>query len=324
MKTYENRAGIWPEDMLRYKEIIDSKPNLAGISEEEKLRLAKHILSSTYADITDNWAFKWVFGNNPDLLIMLLHDLLEEDIVDITYLPTDSLAGTEGDKQAAMDVSCRTSDGRQFVVEMQTSRKRDFRNRLVYYGSSVIHRQVKTGDPGYKYDDVRVIAILDYGHRHAKNTPKEKVLFHYRLKEDETGELYGNQMSVYMLELGRMKRKESETKNEVEEWCYIFRNISKFAGIPENVNPKFYKLMETIRMNKMSDSDKANYLGSSLSDYEREDIAAANFEYGREEGFDAGLEQGRVEILRKFLDKGFSIEDIADITGISAEEIALL
>ena len=171
MKRYDPKS-IWPEDLVRYKEILDNNPNYAVLAEEDKVRIADRIMHSTYADLTDNWAFKWVFLNNPDLLIMLLKDILEEDIVSIEYLPTDALAATLTDKQAAMDVTCKTSDGRQFVVEMQTNRKIDFKNRLFYYGASAIHRQVKAGSKKYFYDSVRVIAILDFITKHS-DEPKD-------------------------------------------------------------------------------------------------------------------------------------------------------
>ena len=43
------------------------------------------------ADLTNNWAFQWVFLNNPEPLIMLLADILEEDIVSVSYLPNQGV-----------------------------------------------------------------------------------------------------------------------------------------------------------------------------------------------------------------------------------------
>ena len=47
-------------------------------------------------------------------------------------------------------------------------------------------------------------------------------------------------------------------------------------------------------------------------------------EKGREEGREEGMEKGKEEVLRKFLDKGFSPEDIADTLGTSVDEIRKL
>lgn len=308
---HSDQKSIWPEDLVRYKEILDNNPNYAVLAEEDKVRIADRIMHSTYADLTDNWAFKWVFLNNPDQLIMLLKDILEEDIIDIEYLPNDALSATLTDKQAAMDVTCKTSDGRQFVVEMQTNRKTDFKNRLFYYGASAIHRQVKAGSKKYIYDSVRVIAILDFITKHS-DEPKDKILFHYEFLESETKEIYGAQMRLYMLELPRMQ-KAIKDQNNLDEWCYMFRNFPKFVGIPKEVNPRFHKLMETIRISNMTDEQKKDYFKSSIDDDEREDIAQANFEYGKAEG--------RAEVAKNLLAMGLSPEQVSQATGLTDEEI---
>ena len=43
---------------------------------------------------------------------------------------------------------------------------------------------------------------------------------------------------------------------------------------------------------------------------------------GLKEGHKAGLKEGKLETARKMKTKGFSVEDIADITGLTTDEIA--
>ena len=317
MKTNDSKS-IWPAELVQYKEILDANPNYTSLSEEDKIGIAERIMNSTYADLTDNWAFQWVFLNNPDLLIMLLHDILDEDIIGIEYLPNQGLAATVSDKQAAVDVSCRTSDGRQFIVEMQNNRKTDFRSRLFYYGAKAIQRQVKAGDKKYIYDSVRVIAIQNFVTAHNK-APKDKILFRYEFRETEINELYGTQMRLYILELPRMKRAVTE-QNNLEEWCYMFENFPNFVGIPAEVNPRFHKLMDTIRIDNMTDEEKRKYFISSIDDEEREDIAKANFDYGRAEGEAAKAEA----IAKKLLAMGLTLAQVAEGTGLSVEEVEAL
>ena len=318
--------GIWPAELVQYKEIIDANPNYSSYTEEEKILLADRIMNSTYADLTNNWAFQWVFLNNPEPLIMLLADILEEDIVSVSYLPNQGLAATVNDKQASLDVICHTSDGRQFIVEMQNNRKSDFRNRIFFYGASVIHRQVKAGDIKYNYDSVRVIAIQNFITSHGV-VPRNKILFRYEFRETDTQELYGTQMRLYMLELPRMKKAGAEL-NKLEEWCYMFRNFPNFVGIPKEVNPRFHKLMDIARINNMSDVERKNYFSSSLDDNEREDIAKANFDYGKEEGRSEGRAEGEASkarsVAKGLIEEGISNEVIQRVTGLSEEEVEAL
>ena len=317
MKTNDSKS-TWPAELVQYKEILDANPNYTSLSEEDKIGIAERIMNSTYADLTDNWAFQWVFLNNPDLLIMLLNDILDEDIIGIEYLPNQGLAATVSDKQAAVDVSCRTSDARQFIVEMQNNRKTDFRSRLFYYGAKAIQRQVKAGDKKYIYDSVRVIAIQNFVTAHNR-APKDKILFRYEFRETEINELYGTQMRLYILELPRMKRAVTE-QNNLEEWCYMFENFPNFVGIPAEVNPRFHKLMDTIRIDNMTDEEKRKYFISSIDDEEREDIAKANFDYGRAEGEAAKAEA----IAKKLLAMGLTLAQLAEGTGLSVEEVEAL
>ncbi len=325
MKTNDSK-GIWPAELVQYKEIIDANPNYSSYTEEEKILLADRIMNSTYADLTNNWAFQWVFLNNPEILIMFLADILEEDIVSISYLPNQGLAATVNDKQASLDVICHTTDGRQFIVEMQHNRKSDFRNRIFFYGASAIHRQVKAGDTKYDYDSVRIIAIQNFITSHGV-VPRDKILFRYEFREAETQELYGTQMRLYMLELPRMKKAGAEL-NKLEEWCYMFRNFPNFVGIPNEINPRFHKLMDVARINNMNDEERKSYFSSSIDDNEREDIAKANFDYGKEEGRAEGIAEGEAAkakaIAKKLLAMGLSVEQVAEGTGLSVEEVKAL
>ena len=122
-----------------------------------------------------------------------------------------------------------------------------------------------------------------------------------------------------MLELPRMQ-KAIKDQNNLDEWCYMFRNFPKFVGIPEEVNPRFHKLMETIRISNMTDEQKKDYFKSSIDDDEREDIAQANFEYGKEEGREETIQ----EIAAKMKADGVKPEMVQRYTGLSEEEIAAL
>ena len=57
MKTLQDNS-IWPAELVRYKEILDNDPFLATLPEEDKVRVADRIMNSTYADLTNDWAFK--------------------------------------------------------------------------------------------------------------------------------------------------------------------------------------------------------------------------------------------------------------------------
>ena len=71
------------------------------------------------ADLT----FKKVFGEHPDLVMSLLNALLPLDegkqIEHVEYLTPEMVPENPGKKNSIVDVRCRETGGRHFIVEMQ-------------------------------------------------------------------------------------------------------------------------------------------------------------------------------------------------------------
>lgn len=51
------------------------------------------------------------------------------------------------------------------------------------------------------------------------------------------------------------------------------------------------------------------------------DEAEIRYEIGKEKGREEGIEQANMAIVRRMKEKGFSAQDIADMTGLSPEDI---
>ena len=86
--------------------------------------------------------------------------------------------------------------------------------------------------------------------------------------------------------------------------------------------------MDIARINNMSDEERKNYFSSSLDDNEREDIAKANFDYGKEEGRSEGRAEGEASkarsVAKGLIEEGISNEGIQRVTGLSEEEVEAL
>lgn len=104
------------------------------------------------------------------------------------------------------------------------------RDRLFFYGSRLVTRQIKRGDEDYVLAPVKVICIMNYEDEHP-NSPDDKILYHYRTQEIETGEPFGGQMSFFLLELPRVMRYNDEYDSPIAGWCRIFRNFTIFVVI---------------------------------------------------------------------------------------------
>ena len=93
-KTSINQAGMSELDLYRKRyrhcrRLIDNDPRFKEMSKEEKDTYAQSLATPEYLDLTCDWAFKYLFQNHPDMLIMLLNDILRENITSIEFRNTE-------------------------------------------------------------------------------------------------------------------------------------------------------------------------------------------------------------------------------------------
>ena len=147
--------------------------------------------------------------------------------------------------------------------------------------------------------------------------PPGKVVYTYEFREQDTGELYGEYISLNFCELPRLAKDSFESLDPKEEWFHLLKNIHNFAlnpkGIPERMRP----VLEAARTNSLPDQERIKYFRAMISDIEKESIATANYR----DGFDDGMEKGALAIARRMLEDNEPIEKIVKYSGLTEEQI---
>ena len=152
-KTAGSSATVSEEEqyLKRYRHcrrLIENDGRFIGMTDEEKDAYAQRLATPEYLDLTCDWAFKYLFQNHPELLVRLLNDILQEDIMSVEFRNTELTEISPQDKRILFDLLCRTPGG-TILVEMQRTSRFDQRDRLLFYGSRLVTRQVKRGDEEY-------------------------------------------------------------------------------------------------------------------------------------------------------------------------------
>ena len=308
------------------RRLIDGDVRFEGMSEEEKDAYAQHLATPEYLDLTCDWAFKYLFQNHPDLLIRLLTDILQERITSVEFRNTELTEISTHDKRILFDLLCRTPNG-TILVEMQRASRSDQCDRLMYYGSRLVTRQVQRGDEKYVLSPVKVICIMNYEDDHP-NSPEGKILYHYRLQEIETAEPLGDRMSFYLLELPRIMRYDDEYDSPVAAWCRIFRNFAIFAKSRSERDAEFERLERAMRVSGLDDKEIDNYFNDMMTEKEMRPYIEGAEQQGYRKGFEAGSEQGIAKgiekVAKSLLSLGIPIEQIVIATGLPSERIEAL
>ena len=327
------KNSLTPEQFAQYEAIVNEYDRYRKLSQEEKEDLIIRIATSTYIDLMCDWAFKHVFGHNEKNLMLLLNDILPEEIVHIEYDPNEIDIWKGDDKKVIMDVLCHTKDGRKIIVEMQRADKANLRKRMVYYGASMIHTQLHSGDSYGELMPVYVICFMNFRLKH----DTDRLIYHYQLRE-VTGESYTtpNILNIYLCELPRLASKPGKSMTPVEVWFDILQNMRNFASKPEIYGSKYDPIFESSLQSPIPDKDKLQYfrsmfdddIRSYLTDEDRQEIYAQAKAEGKAEGLSEGEARGeakgKAEMAKALKALGIHVDTITQASGLSPEEIAKL
>lgn len=313
------------------RELMEERDRFRNMTEMEKDAIAQRLSQSQYLNLTSDWAFKHLFHNHKDLLVMLLNDIMEERIVDVEFRNSELTKMFESDKYVVFDLRCRTDSGEDLIVEMQKTYRKDQRDRLIYYGASLIREQLESGSKNYRLDPVKVICIMNYEETHP-NGCEDKIIFQYRPMEIETGELYGEQLSIYLFELPRVMRLTGNFESPVAGWCGIFRNITNFVELRRGNYGQFQRVVEAMTVRSLSENDIKEYFNDMMTLEDMEPYIEGSHELGYrkglseglEKGMEKGREEGRLSIVKALIKAGVSEEVLASATGLSLVEIKSL
>ena len=279
-----------------------------------------------YINPFTDYGFKRLFGEEPnkDLLLDFLNELLKEEqgnIVDLTYLKNENLANTELNRKAIFDLYCTNEKGEKFIVELQKTKQKFFKDRTLYYSTFPIQEQAKTGS-GWDFElkKVYTIAILDFVFDEDKNEPN-KFRYDIQLTDIDTRKVFYDKLTFIYLEMPKFNKKVNELKTRFEKWLFVLKNLHKLDRVPRELKEQvFLKLFKTAEIAKFNKEEFQHY-EDSLKYYR--DIKNS-LDTAREEGEKRGKIEGKVEVVKTMLKKGMDIQLIIEITGLSKKEIEQL
>jgi predicted transposase/invertase (TIGR01784 family) len=114
-------------------------------------------------------------------------------------------------------------------------------------------------------------------------------------------------------------------EKEIDDWLYVM----KYDNIPEHFHSPYMKqVAEKLNILKMTEAERSNYTYYQKKLYNDRDELAAAIRKGLAEGEAKGKIEGEtkkaIEIAKKMLARGKSIDEIAELTELAASEIELL
>ena len=286
-----------------------------------------------YINPYTDFGFKKLFGTamNKQLLISFLNALLEgkeKPITDIHYLNTEHLGEYAGNRSSIFDVYCQSEDGSHFIVEMQKGQQHYFKDRTVYYAASVIREQAPKGEWDFHLQDVYTVSILNFIFPNGE-FPDDSYRHEVVLMDKEFKQVFYDRLTFIYLEMPKFNKTENELGNLFEKWMFVLKNLYRLLERPVALQEKvFTMLFEAAEIARFTPEERWAY-EESVKVW-RDNTNVANFavseaeKKGKAIGEAIGEAKEKLATAQRMRAKGYSIEDIADITGLTPDQIEKL
>ena len=274
--------------------------------------------------------------SNKDILKVLLESILKVEIKDINYLNLEKNVDNINIKRKHFDLHLKTNIG-NIQVEVNSGIKPYTSARNTAYICDTYSHEVLKGEE-YSNDKLVVQINFTYG-----LGEKEKDLRIYKLRDEELKEYVSN-LLIYEFNMDYyMKVWYSKDEKKIEEYKYIImqnlsledleklskndRMVKKYMNEIERVNeePEFREYMSAEEDNRKIENTMKRFWKEEAEKEGREKGIKEGIKEGREEGLKEGREEGREEGIKetakKMKDKGYSIDEIIELTSLSKETI---
>jgi predicted transposase/invertase (TIGR01784 family) len=219
-----------------------------------------------------------------------------------------------GQKGARLDVKAKTQKGEIINIEVQRQPDKDMVARDLFYWGKMFTGQISSGNNYNQLKKTITINVLDF-----ELFKDNRCWRKCHLTDDETNERITELLEMQFVELNKLQGINKD--DPMTFWIEFFRDpysdtVRKLCDyVPEIREAKniYEKAKTDPKMRELIDARE-----KAIHDYSN-DISCA-----RRDGFAEGeLKKAQIMAL-KMLKKGNSIEDIADLTELSVEEIESL
>ena len=264
--------------------------------------------------LTNDYMFRSVFQASEEALKGLLSALLyipEEEILSCKICNPIILGDAIDEKTCILDIRVLLNNSKQINLEMQMGSVENWTDRSVFYLCKM-YTDIKKG-----LDYTEAKSSIHIGIMMKSPIPEDAAFYNeYALKNRRTGYEFTGKIALHVLDLSYLEQVPEEERNSaLYYWACVFKaktwkEVLAMAEQSESIK----KAVVTLR--ELSEDEKIRLQCEARERYQMDwqSSMRTNREKGREEG-------RCKEIILALVQKGMSIEKIAQIVGIEEAKI---
>ena len=306
--------------------------------------LRKKAIMETYLEdkyIRFDWAIKRLLRQKANFGVLegFLTVFLKEKVTILEILESEGNQQTADDKFNRVDIKARNSKDEIIIIEIQNTRELYYLERILYGVAKAITEHISLGETYYHVKKIYSISILyfdigigsDYLYYGQNNFigvhTGDKLQINVKEKNAIVTRMPAEIFPEYVLI--RVNEFNQVAVTPLEEWMrYLKSGIIR----PDTTAPGLEEAREKLKYYSMTPQERRAYdehlsavmIQNDVIDSAKLEGRLEGIAEGRAEGKEEGKEEERLSAARKMKNKGFDNATIADITGLSLEEIANL
>ena len=296
-----------------------------------------------------DWALKRLLRNKANFSILegFLSELLKEDIQIRQLLESESNQEHSSAKFNRVDLLAENSRSELILIEVQNDREADYFHRMLFGTSKLVTEHMQMGDEYAKIKKIYSINIVYFDLGQGKDYIYHGITHFSGIHQHDTLALSTRQQALFQAETPagimpeyyviKVNQFDDIAKDTLDEWVFYLKNNK----IENNFRARGLKeVNHLLELDAMGGEERRRY-DRYLDDlrHERSVIFTAKdeglaeglaegeaigLEKGRAEGEAIGLAKARLELARKMLRQGMSIELIVTVTELSEQEVQML
>ncbi|MDR0573911.1 MAG: Rpn family recombination-promoting nuclease/putative transposase [Tannerella sp.] len=277
-----------------------------------------------------DWAIKRLLRQKANFVVLegFLSSLLNETVRIERILESEGNKNTEDDKFNRLDMLAENSHGELIIIEVQNNREPDYFHRMLYGASKAITEYMKESESFVKVKKLYSINIVyfDLGQGaeyvyhgrtkfrgiHSNDILKLSASQEKQFRVTDAGELHPE---YYVL---RVDDFDKVAVNPLDEWI----SFLKTGHIPEDARaPGLAEARERLKLDRMDREERIVYNAHMEALQYQRSVIQTSLIKGIAKGKAEGIAKEKTETVRKSNKAGLTVETIADITGLTIEEI---
>lgn len=288
-----------------------------------------------------DWAMKRLLRSkaNYGVLEGFLTALLKEKITIQTILESESNQNDGADKMNRVDLLVENSRGELIFIELQNEREWDFVSRLIYGAAKIITDYIQLGEPFSKIKKVICVSIvyfnLGQGADYIYHGKTRFIGLHYQdelaLSQKEQT-LYKDKPHVadvypeyYIIKVNQF---DEIAKDSFDEWIYFLKKEEIKANFTAPGLKQAKEVLSVLKLSPVEQKQYRRYLESLSDEASALQSLEIDQQFAKKEAEEQGRAEGKAEkaidIAKKALDLGMTVEQVAQITGLSVDELKKL